>query len=102
MVVWPFPNPVPVASLRVRDAYGTTISLSDAAEAAWMELPMAHWDPVHAGYTYTGLGRNDCEDTYLRPWHSYWLGVYGPGITLVFPEPGSRSLGRPIRKGRAP
>ncbi|KPJ64091.1 hypothetical protein AMK68_02375 [candidate division KD3-62 bacterium DG_56] len=49
MVGCPFPNPMPVAPLGVRGADGTTVSLAEAAEAAWIQLPMAHWDPVDVG-----------------------------------------------------
>jgi hypothetical protein len=89
MIGHPFPEPLPVTSLHVRDASGVALSIADAAAALWIELPMAYYSAQRMCYAYAGLGSSDYEDDYLRPWLAYWIKSYQPQLTLVVPEPGT-------------
>lgn len=89
MIGHPFPEPLPVASLCVRDESGDALSIAEAAAALWIELPLAYYSAEHMCYAYAGVGSSECEDPYLRPWLAYWIKSYRPGLTLVVPEPGT-------------
>jgi len=76
----PQKDPVALSTCEITDG-ATTLSLSEADTAGWIQALMYYFD----GSAYVLTAPSGGEDDSLRPWRAYWLLANQAGLTLLVP-----------------